>query len=123
MRRPGLSALLCLLATPVAAETCSRSTLASQDYAYARWCGDPAGSGTLRVARRDGRASEYAEVPVDIYRELIRTHQIQRFLTTEVEGRFRRAGATPATTAAAPGRPAAPAREAELPLPPVPPRR
>lgn len=125
MRRPGppaLLALACLLATPAAAETCSRSTLASADFAYARWCGDPASSGTLRVARRDGRASEYAEVPVDIYRELIRTHQIQRFLATEVEGRYRRAGAATPATAARATQPAR-AAEAELPLPPVPPRR
>ena len=66
MRRAGPLALLpaLLLAVPSAlAETCSRSTLASPDFAFARWCGDPATTGTLRVARRDGRATDYLAVP------------------------------------------------------------
>lgn len=116
MHRPGLPALLaltCLLSLPVAAETCSRSTLASADFAYARWCGDPATTGTLRVARRDGSATEWIGVPADTYREVIRTHQIARFIATEVEPRYRRAAAAPP--------PRAP-REA-LPLPPEPPPR
>jgi hypothetical protein len=109
MRRLGLLALLLLGAAPAAAETCSRSTLASSDYAYARWCGDPATGGTLRVARRDGRAADYLAVPVDTYRELIRTHQVARFVSAEVEGRYRRTGAAAAANPApepAPPRPA-----------------
>ncbi len=115
MRRLGLLALLLLGAAPAAAETCSRSTLASSDYAYARWCGDPATGGTLRVARRDGRAADYLAVPVDTYRELIRTHQVARFVSAEVEGRYRRAGAAlPTLPAAALSQPraAAPLRNA-----------
>lgn len=137
MRRLGLLALLLLGAAPAAAETCSRSTLASADYAYARWCGDPATGGTLRVARRDGRMADYLAVPVDTYRELIRTHQVGRFVSAEVEGRYRRAGAAPAAIpapepatqprAAAPARAARAETTARLmlpePPPPAPPRR
>ncbi|MGG5812583.1 KTSC domain-containing protein [Falsiroseomonas sp. CW058] len=132
MRRAGLPAFLplLLLAAPAAAETCSRSTFASQDYAFARWCGDPATTGTLQVARRDGRSTSFLDVPADTYRELIRTHAVQRFLATEVEPRFRRAGVpalreAPARDDTPPQRSAAVARPAreELPLPPVPPRR
>jgi hypothetical protein len=123
MRRSGLLALLLLGAAPAMAETCSRSTLASTDYAYARWCGDPATGGTLRVARRDGRLADYLAVPVDTYRELIRTHQVARFVSAEVEGRYRRAGAAPvpavAPVAEAP-RQAAPLRVARAEAPPRP---
>jgi hypothetical protein len=134
MRRAGLAAFLLLLgAMPAGAETCSRSTFASQDYAWARWCGDPATGGTLQVMRRDGRSSSWGEVPADTYRELIRTHQVARFLSTEVEPKFRRAGAAPAVpaqpqpvahTPPAPQRTAQVARPGreELPLPPLPPR-
>jgi hypothetical protein len=124
-----LAALAVLVAAlPAAAETCSRSTLDSTTYAYARWCGDPAIGGTLRVARRDGGATEFLQVPVDVYRELIRTHAIARYLATEVEPRYRRAGpATPPRTTpvqpqrmqspAAPVRPAAAREAARTPRP------
>lgn len=118
MRRAGLLILLlALFAVPALAETCSRSTFASQDYAYARWCGDPAGVGTLRVARRDGRAVVYRDVPADTYRELIRTHAIGRYLATEVEARFRRVGSSDAARSVTQGARAAPV----LPMPPLPP--
>ena len=127
MRRAGPLALLpaLLLAVPSAlAETCSRSTLASPDFAFARWCGDPATTGTLRVARRDGRATDYLAVPADTYRELIRTHQVARFLSTEIEPKFRRAGAAATEAPRAQPDAARPARaEPPLPLPPVPPPR
>ncbi len=99
---------MALAVPPASAETCSRSTFASAEYAYARWCGDPAAGGTLRVARRDGRVTEYVAVPADTYRELIRTHAIGRYLATEVEPRYRRAAAGRATEV--------------LPPPPAPPR-
>ena len=109
MRRAGPLALtFVLLTAPALAETCSRSTLASSDYAYARWCGDPANTGTLRVARRDGRAAEYRDV-------LIRTHQVARFLAAEVEGKFRRVGGE-ARPVAQTGR-----AESPMPVPPMPP--
>lgn len=111
MHPAGPLALLAVIlaALPARAETCSRSTFASAEYAYARWCGDPATSGTLRVTRRDGRVAEYLAVPADTYRELIRTHAIARYLATEVEPRYRRAAA---------GRPAA----FPPPPPPAPPQ-
>ncbi len=83
------------------AETCSLSTLASPTYASARWCGDPARPGTLRVARRDGPAMDYAAVPVDVFRELVRTHAIAAFLLREVEPRYRRTAGPPPVQPAA----------------------
>ncbi len=104
--------LACAPVMGAAAETCSSSTLASPAYAFARWCGDPATTGTLRVGRRDGPAMEFLQVPVDTYRELIRTHLVAKYLATEVEPRFQRAAmaARPAAAAApAPQPTAAPA--------------
>jgi hypothetical protein len=98
--------LACAPVMGAAAETCSSSTLASPAYAFARWCGDPATTGTLRVGRRDGPAMEFLQVPVDTYRELIRTHLVAKYLSTEVEPRFQRAAVADRPRADAP-RPAA----------------
>ena len=72
-----------------AAEICSSSTLTSSGYASARWCGHPPGPGTLRMNRRGGGAEEVLDVPIDTYREVIRTPNVARFLADEVQPRFR----------------------------------
>lgn len=87
----GLSLLLVLLgALPAAAEICSSSTLASSEFAVARWCGEPPGAGTLRMVRRGGRAEEFLEVPLDVFREVVRTHNVPRYLMDRVVPHFRR---------------------------------
>jgi hypothetical protein len=84
------TALLLAGSPALAGEACSSSTLASPTFSFARWCGDPATTGTLRVGRRDGPAAEFQGVPVDTFRELVRTHRVAQFLQTEVEPRFQR---------------------------------
>jgi hypothetical protein len=87
-----LHALLVLLllipAGFAAAETCSSSTLASATLLRARWCGDPPGTGTLRVQRRDGGVAAFRQVPLDVFRDFIRAQRAERFLASRIEGRF-----------------------------------
>ncbi|MFH5927179.1 hypothetical protein [Roseomonas xinghualingensis] len=100
-----------------AAETCSTSTLTSSGYASARWCGHPPGPGTLRMNRRGGGAEEFLDVPIDTYREVIRTPNVARFLTEEVQPRFRQVERTSRAPAAAHG-----IRTAQVPNPVAPSR-
>jgi len=117
MRR--VAALASLLLAPVltvvaavpagAAETCSSSTLVSPVFSRARWCGVPPGTGTLRMMRRAGGAEEYREVPLDTYREVIRTGNVARYVAEEIGPRFARGAAVPqAVGASAPVVAAAP---------------
>ncbi|WP_426958685.1 hypothetical protein [Muricoccus radiodurans] len=85
------------LAPPARAETCSTSTLTAPAYAFARWCGDPPGPGRLRMGRRGGGGEEFLEVPIDTYREVVRTPNVARYLSEEVLPRFRRAAEAPAS--------------------------
>jgi len=82
-----------------AAETCSSSTLVSPVFSVARWCGVPPGAGTLRMARRAGGAEEYREVPLDIYREVIRTPNVVAYVAEAIQPRFVRGAAGPAPVA------------------------
>ncbi|MBP0444073.1 hypothetical protein J8J14_04715 [Roseomonas sp. SSH11] len=88
----GASLLLAILAMPAgAAETCSSSTLVSPDYSVARWCGVPPGAGTLRMIRRGGSSDEFRNVPLDTYREVIRTPNVTRYVAQEIQPNFQRA--------------------------------
>ncbi|SHI88638.1 hypothetical protein SAMN02745194_01269 [Roseomonas rosea] len=98
-----------------AAETCSSSTLVSPAFSVARWCGVPPGAGTLRMARRDGGSEEFRGVPLDSYREVIRTPNVARYVAEELEPRFPRA-AGPSVAPRPRLAPPAPARVA-APLP------
>ncbi|TPG36246.1 hypothetical protein EAH89_30390 [Roseomonas nepalensis] len=86
----GLSLLLASAAGPAGAETCSSSTLSSADFAVARWCGDPPAPGTLRLVRRGGGAEEFLNVPLDTFREVVRTPRVARYVEEEVAPRFER---------------------------------
>ncbi|MFC0389279.1 hypothetical protein [Muricoccus vinaceus] len=91
LQLPGLPLLLVALAAmPVAAETCSSSTLASTEFATARWCGDPPAAGTLRMARKGGRAEDFLDVPLDTFREVVRTPNVSRYVAEEIVPRFER---------------------------------
>ena len=83
-------ALLVLVASPAAGETCSSSTLASAEFAVARWCGEPPGAGTLRMLRRTGRAEEFLDVPLDTFRAVVRTPNVPRYFAEELVPRFQR---------------------------------
>ena len=103
----GLSLVITTLVTAATAdalaETCSSSTLASPDFSVARWCGDPPGAGTLRLVRRGGRAEEFVDVPLDSYREVVRTPRVAQYVAEEVAPRFERGMV--AEAAPAPGLP------------------
>jgi hypothetical protein len=116
----GLTLVLLAAAAPPAraAETCSSSTLVSPAFSVARWCGVPPGAGTLRMARRDGASEEFRDVPLEAYREVIRTPNVARYVAEEIEPRFpRTASARPAPRPA----PAQAARSSAAPAPAVPP--
>ncbi len=99
MSRSFLLGLALLLATSAGsgavAETCSSSTLASGDFAVARWCGDPPAPGTLRMVRRGGRAEEFLNVPLDTYREVVRTPRVAQYVADDIVPRFERQAAAP----------------------------
>lgn len=99
MSRPFLLGLALLLAASAGngaeAETCSSSTLASNDFAVARWCGDPPAPGTLRMVRRGGRAEEFLNVPLDTYREVVRTPHVAQYVADDIAPRFERQAAAP----------------------------
>lgn len=87
-----------------AAETCSSSTLASTDFALARWCGDPPAPGTLRLVRRGGRAEEFLNVPLDTYREVVRTPHVAQYVAEDIAPRFEHGAAAPEPRPARQGR-------------------
>lgn len=111
MSRPFLLGFALLLAASAGsgaeAETCSSSTLASSDFAVARWCGDPPAPGTLRMVRRGGRAEEFLNVPLDTYREVVRTPHVAQYVADDVAPRFERQAAAPEPAPAAQPRPRA----------------
>jgi len=101
----GLAFLLAASATNGAgAETCSSSTLDSADFAVARWCGDPPGTGTLRMVRRGGRAEEFLNVPLDAYREVVRTPRVAQYVAEELAPLFERGAGVPEAARPAPVR-------------------
>jgi hypothetical protein len=85
-----------------AAEICSTSTLTSSAFSSARWCGQPPGAGTLRMNRRGGGAEDFLNVPIDTYREVIRTPNVVNYLAEEVQPHFRQVAAPARPVSATP---------------------
>ncbi|WP_424138947.1 hypothetical protein [Roseomonas chloroacetimidivorans] len=98
-----VGALLLVGSVSVAsAETCSTSTLTSSTFSFARWCGDPPGPGTLRMGLRNGRGEEFSNVPLDIYREVIRTPNVPKYVAEEIQPHFQQTTVAPSPQRAAP---------------------
>ncbi|MBI0536266.1 hypothetical protein D9599_11830 [Roseomonas sp. KE2513] len=118
MSRPLLLGLALLLAVSAGsgakAETCSSSTLVSNDFAVARWCGDPPAPGRLRMVRRGGRAEEFLNVPLDTYREVVRTPHVAQYVADDIAPRFERQAAAPEPAPATRPRPRAAGEGAEV---------
>lgn len=97
------ASLLLLLGSQAAAQagTCSSSTLVSSTYAVARWCGDPPNAGTLRMTLRGGAFAEYANVPLDVFRTVVRTHDVAGYVSNTVQPQFERLSGPVASAAEA----------------------